>query len=51
MFRMALYTLGFSAALAAFMVYNEKKHLKRPVQAKKAAQMLQRAWADYHTRA
>jgi hypothetical protein len=51
MFRTALYALGFSAALTAFMIYNEKKNAKRPVPAKRAAEMLRQAWADYRTRA
>jgi hypothetical protein len=50
MFRLALYALGFSAALTAVMIYNEKKNAKRPVPAKKAARMLREAWDDYHTR-
>ncbi len=51
MFRMALYAIGFSAALTALMVYNEKRTAERPVPVKKAAKMLQEAWVDHHTRA
>ena len=50
MFRFSLYLLGISAFVAAWAVYqHERKTL--PVPAKKAAAMLQEAWADYHTRA
>lgn len=50
MFRVSLYVLGVSAFFAAWAVYRDGQK-RKPVPVKKAAEMLQSAWADYHTRA
>jgi hypothetical protein len=50
MFRVTLYVLGVTAFVAAWAMYQNKQKT-RPVPARKAAEMLQNAWADYHTRA
>lgn len=50
MFRLSLYVLGVSAFVAAWAAYNNQRKT-RPVPAKKAAEMLQNAWANNHTRA
>jgi hypothetical protein len=50
MFRVTLYVLGITAFVAAWAVYQNQQKT-RPVPAKKAAEMLQNAWANYHTRA
>jgi len=50
MLRLSLYVVGVSAFLAAWALYRNQQRT-RPVPAKKAAEMLQEAWADYHTRA
>ena len=50
MFRMSLYVLGISAFVAAWAVYQDQRK-RRPVPAKKAAALLQEAWADHHTHA
>ena len=50
MFRLSLYVLGISAFVAAWAAYRNQQRT-RPVPAKKAAEMLQEAWADHHTRA
>ena len=50
MFRLSLYVLGVSTIVAAWAAYrNEQK--KKPMEAQKAAALLQQAWADHHTRA
>jgi hypothetical protein len=51
MARLAFYVGGISAAVAACVVFWDKRRAKRPVPVNKAAAMLQRAWADHHTRA
>jgi hypothetical protein len=50
MFRMSLYVLGISAFVAAWAIYQDQRK-RQPVPAKKAAAMLQEAWADHHTHA
>jgi hypothetical protein len=50
MFRLSLYVIGISAFVAAWAVYKQQQKM-RPVPVTKAAAMLQRAWADSHTRA
>ncbi len=50
MFRLSLYVLGISAFLAACAAYRHQQ-MKKPIPVKKAAAMLQQAWADHHTRA
>ena len=50
MFRLSLYVVGVSAFLAAWAFYRNQQRT-RPVPVKKAAEMLQEAWADYHTQA
>jgi len=50
MFRISLYVAGISAFLAAWAIYRDQQRT-RPVPVKKAAEMLQEAWADHHTRA
>lgn len=50
MFRVTLYALGISAFVAAWAVYRNQQKT-RPVPVKKAAEMLQDAWADNHTHA
>jgi hypothetical protein len=50
MIRLSLYVLGVSAFLAAWAVYQDQRK-RRPVPVKKAAAMLEEAWADHHTRA
>ena len=50
MVRLSLYVVGVSAFLAAWALYRNQQKT-RPVPVKKAAEMLQEAWADYHTRA
>lgn len=50
MFRVSLYVLGISAFVAAWAAYRSQQST-RPVPAKKAAEMLQEAWADNHTQA
>ena len=50
MFRLSLYVVGVSAFLAAWALYRNQQRTK-PMPARKAAEMLQEAWADYHTRA
>jgi hypothetical protein len=49
MSRLPFYVFGVSAFLAAWALYRHQR--TRPVPVKKAAEMLQEAWADYHTRA
>ncbi len=51
MLRVALYLGGVSAALAAWVVFENWNSATRIVPAAKAAAMLQQAWADHHTRA
>jgi hypothetical protein len=51
MLRFALYLSGVSAALAAWVVLGENKRAARRVPVKKAAALLQEAWADHHTQA
>ena len=48
MFRISLYALGISVFIAAWAVYTDQRK-RRHVPAKKAADMLQKAWADHHT--
>lgn len=50
MFRLSLYVVGVSAFLAAWALYRNQQRT-RPMPVKKAAEMLQEAWADYHTQA
>ena len=50
MFRVSLYVLGVSAFVAAWAAFRSQQ-MKKPIPAKKAAEMLQEAWADCHTRA
>lgn len=50
MFRLSLYVLGVSAFVAAWAAYKNQQKT-RPVPVKKAAEMLQNAWTDNHTRA
>jgi len=50
MFRLSLYVLGISAFVTAWAAYkNQQKTQAVPV--KKAAEMLQKAWANSHTQA
>jgi hypothetical protein len=49
MFRLSLYLLGVSAAVAAWAAYRDQQR-KKPMPVEKAAAMLQQAWADHHTR-
>ena len=49
MSRLPFYVFGVSAVFAAWALYRYQR--TRPVPVKKAAEMLQEAWADYHTRA
>jgi hypothetical protein len=49
MFRSFLYVVGISAFLTAWALYRQQS--KRPMPVKKAAELLQEAWADHHTRA
>lgn len=49
MMRLALYASAVSAALATCVVIHYRTVASRPVPAKKAAEMLQKAWADHHT--
>jgi hypothetical protein len=51
MLRAAIYAFGISAGFAAMMMYQERRTVKRPLPAKKAAKMLKKAWADHHTTA
>ena len=53
MFRMALYIFGASTALTAWVLFKTQQNPDptRRIPVKKAAAMLQEAWADYHTRA
>jgi hypothetical protein len=48
MFRISLYTLGISACIVAWAVYDDERKRRR-VPVGKAAAMLQKAWADHHT--
>jgi len=50
MSRLPIYVVGISAFLAAWAIFRNQQKT-RPVPVKKAAEMLQEAWADYHTRA
>ena len=50
MFRLSLYIVGISAFLAAWGLYRNQQRT-RPMPVKKAAEMLQEAWADHHTQA
>lgn len=47
--RLPIYLFGVSAFLAAWALYRHQR--TQPIPVKKAAEMLQEAWADYHTRA
>jgi hypothetical protein len=49
MFRSFIYVVGISAFLTAWALYREQS--KRPMPVKKAAELLQEAWADNHTHA
>jgi hypothetical protein len=49
MLRFALYLGGVSAAVAAWVFFGDQKRANRRVPVKKAAAMLQEAWADHHT--
>ncbi len=48
MLRLSLYVLGLSAFVATWAVYQDQQK-KKPIPVKKAAAMLQEAWADHHT--
>src|SRR3954447_15926034 len=48
MLRVALYLGGVSAAVAAWVVFGTQNRAGR-IPVKKAAAMLQEAWADHHT--
>jgi hypothetical protein len=50
MLRLSLYVLGLSAFVATWAVYQDQQK-KKPIPVKKAAAMLQEAWADHHTQA
>lgn len=50
MMRFALYMAGVSTTLAAALVYRQRASRLRRVPVKQAAAMLQKAWADHHTR-
>ena len=50
MLRLSLYVLGISAFVAAWAAYRSQQRT-RPVPVRKAAEMLQHAWADNHTQA
>lgn len=50
MFRLSLYFLGVSAFVAAWAAYKNQQKI-RPVPARRAAEMLQKAWANNHTQA
>jgi hypothetical protein len=55
--RLGLYVAGVSAVVAAWMMFRNRMSLpdrltsgpNRRVPVKKAAEMLQHAWADHHT--
>jgi hypothetical protein len=47
--RLPICVFGVSAFLAVWALYRNQR--TRPIPVKKAAEMLQDAWADYHTRA
>ena len=49
MSRIPIYVFGVSAFLTAWALFLSQR--TRPVPVKKAAEMLQEAWADNHTRA
>lgn len=50
--RLALYIFGASTALTAWVLYKgQQNDPARRIPARKAAEMLQEAWSDYHTRA
>jgi hypothetical protein len=49
MSRLPIYVFGVSAFLTAWALYRNQR--TRPVPVKKAAELLQEAWADNHTRA
>jgi hypothetical protein len=49
MLRFALYLGGVSAAVVAWVFFGDQKRANRRVPVKKAAAMLQEAWADHHT--
>jgi len=51
MLRFALYLSGVSAALAAWVIWGDQKRASGRIPVKKAAAMLQEAWADHHTQA
>jgi hypothetical protein len=48
MFRLSLYVLGVSALVAVWAAYRNQQ-MKKPMPVRKAASMLQQAWADHHT--
>lgn len=49
--RFALYLSAMTAGAAAYVIWWEQTRPFRHVPVKKAAAMLQEAWADHHTRA
>jgi hypothetical protein len=51
MSRLALYLGYVSLGLVAWVFLEDRNSARRLVPAKKAAAMLQEAWADHHTRA
>ncbi len=48
MSRLPIYLFGVSAFLTAWALFRSQR--TRPIPVKKAAEMLQEAWADNHTR-
>ena len=52
MTRTLLLLLGTCSAYATWLlVHHQTRPARKPIPAKKAAALLQQAWADYHTRA
>lgn len=51
MARLSLYLIGIAAGVAAIVTYRDRRNPNRRLPVKKAAAMLQEAWADHHTRA
>ena len=51
MARLSLYLIGIAAGVAAIVTYRDRKNPDRRMPVRKAAAMLQEAWADHHTRA
>ena len=50
--RFSLFFLGTVSALAAWLLLTDRPQpARKPLPAKQAAELLQQAWADHHTRA